>query len=366
MEEKIADQVVRMPVVEIHSIGAGGGSIARVEGGGLRVGPESAGARPGPACYGQGGLAPTVTDAQVVLRRIDPQWFLGGRMTLDVGAAERAVGRLAENLGLGLEEAAEGILAVANGKMANAIRTLGLRRGIDPRHFTLLAFGGAGPLHGAALAEELGIEEVLIPFATGVLSAWGMLQADIRHDLCAPLHTSASGPAARQALARIVAELMSKGELLLTEEGVPHEKRKYLVHADMRYVQQEHSIAVPIGETEDFMASFHAAYLARYGHSMPGAAVEFVNIRLAAIGQIGAGCHSDQRQSVRREEYKRPIRINGVWAEARVLHRESLPSDVDVQGPAVILESSSTTLLPPGWRARQGRDGNLFLRKHTS
>jgi N-methylhydantoinase A len=362
-EEKIADQVVRMPVVEIHSIGAGGGSIARVEGGGLRVGPQSAGARPGPSCYGQGGQAPTVTDAQVVLRRIDPDWFLGGRMTLDVGAAERAVGQLAGSLGLTLEEAAEGILAVANAKMANAIRTLGLRRGIDPRHFTLLAFGGAGPLHGAALADELGIEEVVVPFATGVLSAWGMLHADIRHDLSAPLLISASGSAAREALFRVIAELKSKGELLLTEDGVPEPKRQYLIHADMRYAQQEHAIAVTICETEDFIATFHATYLARYGHSMPAAPVEFVNVRLAAVGQIGAECCTDHRPSVWREEYRRPIRVNGAWVEARVLHRESMPLDVEIPGPAVILETSSTTLLPPGWRARQGRDGNLFLRR---
>jgi N-methylhydantoinase A len=363
-EEKIGDQVVRMPVVEIHSIGAGGGSIARVEGGGLRVGPESAGARPGPACYGQGGEAPTVTDAQVVLRRIDPKWFLGGRMPLDVSAAERAVGQLAASVGLGLEEAAEGILAVANAKMANAIRTLGLRRGIDPRHFTLLAFGGAGPLHGTALAEELGIEEVLIPFATGVLSAWGMLHADIRHDLSAPFLTSASGASARQALFRIIAELRSKGEWLLAQEDVSVPQREYLVHADMRYVQQEHSIAVRICETEDFIETFHNTYLEQYGHNMPGAPVEFVNVRLAAIGRIGADCRSDHPQRARREESSRPIRIEGAWVEARVLHRDSMPPDVEIPGPAVILESSSTTLLPPDWRARQERDGNLFLRKN--
>ena len=363
MEEKIGDQVVRMPVVEIHSIGAGGGSIARIEGGGLRVGPESAGARPGPACYGLGGEAPTVTDAQVVLRRIDPQWFLGGRMTLDVGAAERAVGRLAASLGLELEAAAEGILAVANARMANAIRTLGLRRGIDPRRFTLLAFGGAGPLHGTALAEELGIEEVLVPFATGVLSAWGMLHADIRHDLTTPHLTAAGKAGAREALFRIIGELKEKGAALLAEEAVPEAKRQYLVHADMRYAHQENPIAVVISGSGDFIEAFHAQYLERYGHNMPGAAVEFVNVRLAAIGRVGTDCRTKPPRSALREEARRSVRINGAWVDARVIHRDSISPQDDIAGPAVILEASSTTLLPPGWCARQGGDGNLILTK---
>jgi N-methylhydantoinase A len=283
-----------------------------------------------------------------------------------VGAAERAVGRLGKRVGLGLEAVAEGIVAVANAKMANAIRTLGLRRGIDPRDFTLLAFGGAGPLHGAALAEELGIQEVIVPFGTGVLSAWGMLHADVRHDMSAPFSGDAGAEKTRADLFKAIAELRSKGALLLAEEGVPEAKRAYRALADMRYAGQEHCIAVEISDTAGFIQSFHQQYRDRYGHNMPGAPVEFVNVRLAAIGRVGADCRGDGRRESLRRETARPIRIDGVWLDARVVHRDGMPSDGELEGPAVILEASSTTLVPPRWQARHERDGNLILGRSRS
>src|SRR5881227_3177266 len=180
--EEVLDQYTfQMPHLDLRSIACGGGSIARVDphSGGLRVGPESAGADPGPACYGRGGTRPTVTDANVVLGRVDPAWFAGGQMTLDVGAAHRAVGELAHELGLETVELAEGICDVINAKMAQAIRTLTVEKGIEPRDFALVAFGGAGAMHAAFLAQELGISEVIVPRLAGAFSAWGMLETEL-------------------------------------------------------------------------------------------------------------------------------------------------------------------------------------------
>ncbi|MFF1830513.1 hydantoinase/oxoprolinase family protein [Paenarthrobacter sp. NPDC058040] len=362
-EGEIADQVMRMPVVELHTIGAGGGSIARAEAGGLRVGPKSAGSDPGPACYGQGGTEPTVTDAQVVLGRIDPGWFLGGRMKLSLEAAEMAMGRLGKALEIPAQTAAEGIIAVANGMMANAIRTLTLRRGIDARDFSLVAFGGAGPLHGAALADELGIREVIVPFATGVLSAWGMLHADIRHDVSAPVPGLADDPEVLQAFRRTAEQLQAQGAGLLDAERVPAAEQSFKLAADMRYVGQEHAISVEVAAGEDFVALFHEAYRRRYGHSMPDSPVEFVNARLAAVGRVSsAPTEPDNKTQDPPAESVRKVRMDGVDHDARVVHRSALGAAA-VDGPAVIQEDGSTTLVPPSWQAVQGPIGTMILRK---
>ncbi|MEV6228048.1 hydantoinase/oxoprolinase family protein [Saccharopolyspora shandongensis] len=362
-EGTIAQHVMRMPVVELHTIGAGGGSIARAEQGGLRVGPSSAGADPGPACYGLGGKLPTVTDAQLLLGRIDPDWFLGGRMKLSVDAAEEAIGTLGRELGLDASETAEGVVAVANAMMANAIRTLALRRGIDPRDFSLMAFGGAGPLHGAALADELGIQEVIVPFGTGVLSAWGMLHADVRHDLSAPLSgrtTEAAAVAARQ---QALAELRGQGRALLDAEGVPAGLHQFVPAVDMRYAGQEHAITVEVPETSDLVAAFHDTYRRRYGHAMPGAAVEYVNARVAAIGRVGASITPPPPGTVDQSaESTRDVRVDGVTHRARIVRRDAVGTEA-VAGPAIVLEDGSTTLVPPGWSATGGPVGTLVLRK---
>ncbi|WEK47862.1 MAG: hydantoinase/oxoprolinase family protein [Candidatus Andeanibacterium colombiense] len=359
----IAGQVMKMPVVELHTIGAGGGSIARAEAGGLRVGPQSAGVTPGPACYGRGGERPTVTDAQVLLGRIDPDWFLGGQMKLDAAAAKTAIGSLAGQIGLDAMGAAEGILAVANGMMANAIRTLTMRRGIDVRDFSLLAFGGAGPLHGVALAEELGIDEVIVPFGTGVLSAWGMLHADIRHDVSAPLTGRVGAPETQAALSAAIETLRTNGAGLLAEEGVPDAARDYAVSLDMRYVGQEHSILVPMRAGENLAAAFHDAYRARFGHAMPAAPIEIVQARLAATGRVGAQAVAANAARETRPGTTRTIRIAGADHSASIVHREAMAPTDTVTGPAVILEAGSTTLVPPGWTARHEAAGALIIRK---
>ncbi len=221
-----------MSIVNIHTIGAGGGSLARSEAGGLRVGPESAGAAPGPACYGRGGTRPTVTDANLVLGRVDPEHFAGGTMTLDVGAARAAVADLAGELGLGVEELAEGILDVINARMAQAIRTLTVEQGIEPRDFSLVAFGGAGPMHAAFLARELEIAEVIVPADPGAFSAWGMLQTQIRQDFSQPFYAVAR-EAPLDKLAAACAALEGDGVAALDREGVPADTR-LLLHAGRR------------------------------------------------------------------------------------------------------------------------------------
>nr|WP_281367420.1 hydantoinase/oxoprolinase family protein [Nocardioides kongjuensis] len=361
-EGEIADHVMRMPVVELHTIGAGGGSIAWTEGGGLRVGPKSAGSEPGPACYGLGGDQPTVTDAQVLLGRLDPDWFLGGRMTLDVAAAEHAMRTVGDELGLDAVQTAEGILAVANAKMANAIRTLTLRRGVDPREFTLVAFGGAGPLHSVALAEELGIDEIVIPYAMGVLSAWGMLHADVRHDISAPLSGRFGEPEAMRALGDALRQLRKQGEALLEQEGVPEEARAYVASADLRYAGQEHAVAVEVHDPAELGTAFHAAYEQKFGHAMPDAPVELVNARLSAVGKIGATlAEPGVGRSNPAPETTRQVRVDGVDVSARILHRDALVAGASHLGPIIVQEDGSTTLVPPGWAVRRGPFGALII-----
>jgi N-methylhydantoinase A len=364
-EGEIADHVMRMPVVELHTIGAGGGSIARAEAGGLRVGPTSAGADPGPACYGQGGEKPTVTDAQVLLGRIDPDMFLGGRMRLDVDAAEQAMKTVGAELGLDAVETAEGILAVANAMMANAIRTLTLRRGVDPREFTLVAFGGAGPLHSVALAEELGITEVLIPFAMGVLSAWGMLHADVRHDVSLPLSGRLGDDEGTAELVDALATLRENGRALLVAEGIAEADQHFVETVDMRYVGQEHAISVDIDALDGLGVAFHTSYAQHYGHSMVEAPVELVNARLSAIGTIGASLVDSERAALEAGEPRTTrIRIDGRVAEARVVHRDTIGTETCLPGPVIVQEDGSTTLVPEGWSVRRARFGALSLTKN--
>ena len=365
-EGEIADNILRMPVVELHTIGAGGGSIARAEGGGLRVGPQSAGSNPGPACYGLGGRQPTVTDAQVFLGRIDPAWFLGGRMALDLAAAQTAIGELAAALGTDATAAAEGIVDVANAMMANAIRTLAMRRGIDHRKFSLVASGGAGPLHGAALAEELGIDEVIVPFGTGVLSAWGMLHADIRHDVSLPLEGFATDPGARELIERTREALMEKAVALLAAEGVAKAASEFRITVDMRYVGQSHAIPVELHSFASLSSDFHDQYRRQFSHAMPEVPVELVQMRLGAIGHVGAQFADSARPVETRGEQVRKVVIGRQVHDARIVHRDAIGGMASVTGPAIILEDGSTTLVPPGWRATQEKYGTLVIGKVRS
>ena len=247
-ETELEGLPVLMPLVDIHTIGAGGGSLAWLEAGGLRVGPQSAGADPGPACYGRGGTQPTVTDANLFLGRLDSGYFLGGRMTLDESAAERALASVSAQVGLGTIELAEGMLAIINARMADAMRTITVKQGIDPREYALVAFGGAGPMHAVWLAEELEIGEVIVPWSPGTFSAWGMLKTDMRHDVVRSFYRPLAELQADE-LAGAFVSLEAEGAALLEAEGIDAADRYVARSADMRYVGQEYTVNVLVDAT---------------------------------------------------------------------------------------------------------------------
>ncbi|MBW4718839.1 hydantoinase/oxoprolinase family protein [Saccharothrix obliqua] len=359
-----------MSVVNIHTIGAGGGSVGWEEAGGLRVGPRSAGAAPGPACYGRGGVEPTVTDANLVLGRIDAEWFAGGELTLDVQAAERAVAGLGERLGLGTVAMAEGICDVANAKMAQAIRTITVSRGIEPREFTLVAFGGAGPMHAVFLARELGIGEVVVPRFPGAFSAWGMLQTEIRKDFVEP-YFHVDEDLDRADTARRLAAMADEGLRALADEGVPESGRRVEHAVDVRYVAQEYTLTVPVHDAdeptrEDFVEivakRFAQLHEARYGHANPGAPIEFVTLRTTAFGDLGRA--ETERLPEGGAEFPHrvvPVVFGGEPRDTVVVRRDDLVRGHSFDGPAIVVESTATTVVPPGFTVSVDAIGSLLV-----
>jgi N-methylhydantoinase A len=353
-----------MPLVDIHTIGAGGGSLAWLEAGGLRVGPQSAGADPGPACYGRGGTQPTVTDANLFLGRLDPAYFLGGRMQLDEEAAAGALLSVAGELALDHVALAEGMLAIVNAKMADAMRTITVKQGIDPRAYALVAFGGAGPMHAVWLAEELEIGDVIVPWSPGTFSAWGMLQTDLRHDLAQTFYRPLDGLAA-SAPAGVFGELEAEGAELLREQGIPAGDTYFARFADMRYVGQEYSVTVPIanGDLSAVADSFHGAHRVRYGHSTPGAPVEFVNLRVAAMGRIASETvpFSSPDTGADPALGTRTVVFDRKPHETTILLRDRLAAGYTADGPLVIEEEGATTVVPPGRALEVDEFGNLLI-----
>ncbi|MDE0168823.1 MAG: hydantoinase/oxoprolinase family protein, partial [bacterium] len=349
---------VLMPVVDIHTIGAGGGSLAYLEAGGMRVGPESAGAHPGPACYGRGGTQPTVTDANLYLGRIDPGYFLGGNLTLDVQAARQALEDLGTRLGLDGERLALGIIEVINAKMSQAIRTLTVERGIEPREFSLVAFGGAGPMHAVALARELGIGEVIVPPDPGGFSAWGMLQSAVRQDFSEAFFQDFADLDTTEVEARFT-RLGERAVASLLGEGVDHDRISLIQRVDMRYQGQEHTLTVtlpdhaspsPNGHLATLRQRFEDTYRARYGHSNPDASLETVNLRLTALGDVGrplleANYRPDHPSDL--PSKTTPVLFaTGSYPTAR-FHRESVMPGQAIAGPAIVEEATATTVIPP-------------------
>jgi N-methylhydantoinase A len=359
-----------MPVVDIHTVGAGGGSLAYAEAGGLRVGPESAGADPGPACYGRGGTQPTVTDANLVLGRVDSRSFAGGSITLDVHAARAAVARLGGELGLEATELAEGICDVANAKMAQAIRTLTVEKGIEPRDFALVAFGGAGPMHAVFLARELGIAEVLVPRFPGAFSAWGMLESEVRKDTSrayfAPL-----AEVDRDDLAALLAEHEAAGLAGLADEGIEPSAGRVEHALDLRYTGQEYSLTIALdgageprddGFAEQLAARFHDAHRIRFGHANPGAPVEAVVVRSTALGDLGrAEPAALENGAGRPAPERRSVVFDRTKHDAAAIHRDELGRGAVVDGPAVISEQTATTVVPPGARLTVDAIGTLVV-----
>jgi N-methylhydantoinase A len=364
-ETELEGLPILMPLVDIHTIGAGGGSLAWLEAGGLRVGPQSAGAMPGPACYGRGGTEPTVTDANLFLGRLDPEFFLGGRMRLDEQAAAAALHSIAGEIGLDDTSFAEGMLAIVNANMADAMRTITVKQGIDPRDFSLVAFGGAGPMHATWLAQELEIREVIVPWSPGTFSAWGMLQTDIRHDVVRSFYR----PLAElegSAVGDVFVELQGEAADLLASEAIGAADQYFARSADMRYVGQEYTVNVPIGGRVDLAKveeSFHDAHRVRYGHSTPGAPVEFVNLRLAGFGRI-AGEAAPFRASAEELDSvagTRRATFDGASLDTAVHNRDRLRPGAELTGPVVIEEQSSTTVVPPGHSMKVDELGNLLI-----
>jgi len=364
---------VLMSLVDIHTIGAGGGSLVWLEAGALRVGPRSAGADPGPACYGLGGTQPTVTDANLFLGRMNPGYFLGGHMKLDEHAARKSIRGVADQLGLTAEALAEGMLAVINAKMADAMRTITVKQGIDPREYSLVAFGGAGPMHAVALAEELDIKEVIVPWAPGTFSAWGMLQTNVRHDLTQTFYRTMQATT-REDLEGVYGQLEGQGRAVLRSEEVPDEHMGFLRTADMRYTGQEYSVNVPVSfekgedDLEVLTTRFHNAYKTHYGHSTPGAPVEFVNLRVAAFGKLErhtAGFRLvEEGQSY--ETSTRDVIFRGQAVPTKFYRRERLPVGMALAGPHVIEEETATTVVAPGWTSRVDKLGNIIVTREES
>ncbi len=353
---------VRLPMVEIRTIGAGGGSVASVDGAGrFTVGPRSAGARPGPACYGHGGTLPTVTDANLHLGRLDPAFFLGGAMRLDAPAATAALGRLGTELGLPADQAASGVLALTNTSLAAAIRLSLFERGLDPRRFALLSFGGAGGLHAMEVAEELGMDRVVFPTGASTFSAGGILGSDIVHDLARSRvlpATEASLPALRDACDA----LRTQAEALAEADGTPPDRRRYTFAADMRYHGQAFELLVPWpdphGPLEPLLEAFHRLHAQRFSYANPADAVEIVTVRLTATGLLppittAAATHAASG----RARHLRPVFTGGAWADVPVVHRTSLSEATP--GPLVVEEDYTTILVPPGWSCGPGADGTL-------
>lgn len=367
-EAKLEGLPVQMSVVDIHVIGAGGGSIAWVEAGAMRVGPQSAGSVPGPACYGLGGTLPTVSDANLALGRLDGANFSGGSMDLDRGKATAALGGIGQVFGLSVEAMAQGVVDVVNAKMADAIRTITIRRGIDPRDFTLVAFGGAGPAQAAALAEELQIREVIIPVHPGAFSAWGMLQTDVRHDYKETLY-SFWDLLELSALESSFAALVERGRAYLLSEGVAGDAIAFERAIDFRYYGQEYVLTIPVPDgpidMDAVRKSFDAAYERQYGHSSPENRVEMANIRVAALGRLERPDTAPPARNPARPPRERNVYFSGQPLRTPIMDRNGLGVGDTVEGPAIIEESTATTLVPPNWRATVIEGGHLSMWKEA-
>ena len=357
----VGDWPLALPMVDMITIGAGGGSLARIKNGGLTVGPESAGARPGPACYGQGGTEPTVTDAHVVLGQL-PARLLGGTMLLDTEAAHRAVASVADPLGLDMEAAARGILAIVDNHMVGAIRVVSVERGHDPRDFTLVPFGGAGPLHGCTLADLLGIRRVLVTNAPGVLCANGLLAADLKSEFSRAL--AMAGPMNGPETEAIVADLEAQAQLWLDEEDVLPEARVIERVALLRYAGQGGEIAVQWApDRATVEANFIETHKALYGFTL-GAPIELVTLRVHATGlaRNAPVVTLDPGDLPAPVEFTKVL-IAGASTSVPVYDRAALGAGARFAGPAILTQLDSTTFVAPGWTGIVHPSGNILLEK---
>jgi N-methylhydantoinase A len=363
---------IHVPMVDVHSIGAGGGSIARVdEAGMLQVGPQSAGARPGPVCYGRGGVEPTITDANLVLGRLDGARLLAVDAPVTVAQVRAVIAeRIGKPLHLDADQAAAAIVRIANDRMAGAIRMVSLARGHDPRDFALFAFGGAGPLHACALARELGIPRVLIPARPGLTNALGCAVADLRHDYVRTVNVTLADLS--ETLVRNVLDAQAaEGRAMIEREGVTVERVDCVFEADMQFLGQSHLLAIPIAGTDitrdQLGAAFEAAYWQRFQVRLPEIRPVLVNLHTAVIGRRrplsfealgrGAPFASLEQACVSR----RPVWFPGGWTDTPVYRREWLPADAHFEGPAIVEQLDTTIVIEPGNHVTRDALGNLLV-----
>lgn len=362
---------ITLPMMDIHTVGAGGGSIARLDAGGaLLVGPESAGAFPGPVCYGQGNEV-TVTDANLLLGRLDPSQFLGGRMDLNVDRAQLFMAQLGNEMGRNVESTAEGILRIVNTRMEGAIRTISLERGYDPRYFTLVAYGGAGPMHACSLAEELGIPKVLVPPDPGVLSAVGIAMSDVVKDYSRTLLVH-QDHLASESVKSVFQSLEEQGRGELLEDGFSGRRIRLRRFLDMRYVGQSYEITIECPNLNQNLARsairrFHRVHKQRYGHSDWRQPVELVTVRLKAIGLVekpdfekleeieGSGSSGLKDQ--------RSVTFDGNIELTSCYERSLLKPGQRLDGPALVFQMDSTTVIPPGWKVKVDGWRNLIAER---
>jgi N-methylhydantoinase A len=363
----LAGYPVRTPVVDLVEIGAGGGSIAWVDSGGLlRVGPQSAGADPGPVCYRGGGDEPTVTDANVVLGRLNPAYFLGGEISLDVGGARRAIEeRCAKPLGLSVVEAANGIVEIANAAMVNALHLISVQRGYDPREFLLVAFGGAGPVHANALARDAELPTVLVPPSPGIFSATGLLTTDLKRDAAQTVMQRLE-TLDHAEVESVFARLEAEGRAEMEAEGVAAGAIEFQRRLDLRYVGQSYELTVAAGG--DLAARFHAEHDRVYGFSAASEPIECVSLRLTTVGLIAKPPpRTLAKSAVAEAKERRQVYFAeaGGYVDCPIYDRYRLGAGVSLAGPAVVEEFDSTTVVHPGYGLRADGNGNLWIERES-
>ena len=363
-ENMIGDFPIRLPLIDIHTVGAGGGSIAYVDrGGSLRVGPESAGADPGPACYGQGSF-PTVTDANLFLGRLDSESFLGGKMKIYPEKSFKVIEVLARKIGKTALDTAEGIIAIANTNMEKAIRVISIERGFDPRDFSLFSFGGAGGMHAAEIASHLKITSIIVPKNAGVLSALGLLLADSIKDFSRSI-LKTTEKISPEKLESILADLSKKGLREMEEESFRRKSIKIFPFVDLRYLGQSYEITIPYRKS--YIPDFHKAHQKLYAYHHPQQAVEIVNLRVKAVGiskkikleRMPRGDGKKDRAILNKQK----IYFRGKEFLAPVLSRELLLPDDKVRGPALVVDGESTTFLPPSFNLEVDSFLNLIIQE---
>jgi N-methylhydantoinase A len=372
-ESEIGGHPIKIPMIDIHTIGAGGGSIAWIDpGGSLHVGPQSAGARPGPVCYQLGGEEPTVTDANLVLGRLDPQYYLGGEMSLDVEAAKQAITeKIAQPLHLSLEEAAEGIIKVINASMVRGIRKVSVEKGYDTREFSMICFGGGGPLHSFELAEEMKIPTVVVPISPGVNSALGLLIADFRYDY-SQTFLKKTQDIRLDSLNQGFKALEAKAIEQMLEEKIPREDRVILRSIEMRYSGQGYELEVPAPngtltqrDLKRINGAFHQIHRQLYGYASPQEVTEFVYLRIAALGKIPKPRFKKEKEGDRKQgralKGKRRVFVQGKFVSIPIYERSLLRPGDRIQGPAIIEQMDSTTFLSYRQRAQVDPYLNLIV-----